>query len=123
MSRVLLIYDGDCRFCRWGVEWVQRLDVRNALDFCPFGHEGAEEALAGLPEDRRYASMHAFVNGRLYSGTEGARIVLEQLPLGEVSAALGLHHLYPLIARHRPTLGRFVPDRPATSTCKSEART
>ena len=116
---VVLIYDGECRFCRWGVEWVRRLDVQNALRFCPFGQPLAEEALSELPEEVRYTSMHALVNGRLYSGTEGARIVLEKLPLGEISAALGLHQLYPLIARHRPTLGRFVPDRPAASNCGS----
>jgi predicted DCC family thiol-disulfide oxidoreductase YuxK len=115
--QVLVIYDGDCRFCRWGIEWVQRLDVQNALAFCPFGQPEAEAALADLPADRRYESMHALVNGRLYSDTEAARLVLQRLPLGGVSAALGVHHLYPLLARHRLTLGRLVPDRPAASTC------
>ncbi len=115
--RVLVIYDGECRFCRWGIEWVQRLDVQNALEFCPFGQPAAEEALAARPADRRYESMHAVVNGRLYSGAEAARIVLQQLPLGEISAEVGLHRLYPLLVHGRPLLGRLVPDRPAASTC------
>ena len=117
--RVLVIYDGECRFCRWGIEWVQRLDARNALEFCPFGRPAAEEALAALPAEHRYESMHALVSGRLYSGTEAARIVLQHLPLGGISAEVGLHRLYPLLVRGRPLLGRLVPHRPAVSNCET----
>lgn len=119
---VLVIYDGECRFCRWGIEWVQRLDVRNSLEFCPFGERTAEAALQQVDPESRYDTMHALVNGRLYSGTDSARIVLEQLPFGSLSATLGLHTLYPLLVRHRAALGRLVPDRPAATTCHDTAR-
>lgn len=120
-TSVLVLYDGDCRFCRWGIEWVRRVDVRQRLEFCPFGESLAEEALAELPDPERYESMHAVAGGRLYSGADAARLVLEKLPLGQVPAAIGLHHLYPLLAALRPVLGRLVPDRSATSDCRDRA--
>lgn len=113
---VLVIYDGECRFCRFGIEIVHRVDLMGALDFAPFGHSLAEEKLEALPEDERYTSFHAVVDGMLHSATDAARIVLGSLPLGGIAVGLGLHHGYKLLARYRGVFGRYVPDRPATIT-------
>jgi len=114
---VLLIYDGDCRFCRWGIHWIRRFDRSGNLSFCPFGHPVAERELTVLPEGARYESMHALWAGRLYSGTKAAEVVLRQLPYGSVAARLGMHRIYPLIAKHRALLGGLTSDKPAPAMC------
>ncbi len=123
-DKLLLIYDGECRFCRFGMEVVRNLDLMRALAFCPFGHAVAEERLAVVPLDERNESFHAATSGEVFSGTEAARKALEALPLGRIATAFGLHNAYPLLARSRSLLGRFVPDRIAVVTCgeKSDAR-
>jgi predicted DCC family thiol-disulfide oxidoreductase YuxK len=115
-DKVLVIYDGDCRFCRFGIDVVHRVDLLGALEFCPFGHPPAEEHLEALPEDERYTSFHAVAGGLLHSATDAARVVLGSLPFGRVAVAAGLHHGYKLLARYRGVLGRYVPDRPALIT-------
>jgi len=118
---VLLIYDGACRFCRFGIDIVRTLDVTKALGFCPFGEDEAERHLEELPEPERHDVFHAYKDDVLYSGTDAARVTLEALPLGFIPVALGLHNLYPLLANNRGIFGRFVPDRAAANTC-SRAR-
>jgi predicted DCC family thiol-disulfide oxidoreductase YuxK len=115
---LLLIYDGDCRFCRFGIELLRRLDAREAFAFCPFGHPVAESRLAALPADERYDSFHvASSDGRLYSGTHAAREALRALPGGSLAIAFGLHNIYPLLARYRWLLGRLAPDGDRLITC------
>lgn len=116
-SRTVLIYDGDCGFCRWGMHLVRRLDVGKFFTFCPFGRPVAEEALSRLDPEKRYSSYHALAGEVLHSGTDAARVTLEGLPMGKVLTALSLHRLYPLIAVNRATLGRLVPGRPIIDDC------
>jgi predicted DCC family thiol-disulfide oxidoreductase YuxK len=116
-EKLLVIYDGDCRVCRFGIEVIRVLDLGHALDFCPFGNPIAERRLAELPADDRYISFHAATHDRLFSGTDAARVTLEALPLGRIATAFGLHNAYPLIVRSRSLLGRFVPDVAAVITC------
>lgn len=116
-SPALLIYDGDCGFCRWGMHVVRRLDRAGVFGFCPYGHPVAESILSELPPDKRYTSHHAFRDGILHSATAAARITLEGLSLGRVAVALRLHRLYPFVARNRAFLGRLVPHRSALNTC------
>jgi predicted DCC family thiol-disulfide oxidoreductase YuxK len=124
MEKVLLIYDGDCRVCRFGMEVVRAFDLGHAFEFCPFGNPIAEERLAIVPEERRYESFHAATADGIVSGTDAARRTLEALPLGRIATLFGLHNTYPLIVRSRSLLGRLVPDVAAVVTCgrKPDAR-
>ena len=45
IAKPLLIYDAACRFCRFGIDVVRRLDRRTVFEFCPFGHPTAERIL------------------------------------------------------------------------------
>jgi predicted DCC family thiol-disulfide oxidoreductase YuxK len=114
---VVVIYDGGCRACRWGIQWVARIDRTGVLGFCPFGHDFAESHLQRLPVDERYTSMHAVVGERLFSATDAARVVLRVLPFGRLTTAIGLHRGYPLLARFRGVFGRFTPDVSAITRC------
>lgn len=113
----LLIYDGECGFCRWGMHVVRQLDRGGVFGFCPYGHPMAEAILGRLPVQRRYTSHHAYRDDVLYSATDAARVTLEGLPLGRIAVAFRLHRLYPLIARNRGLLGRLVPHRSLLNTC------
>jgi predicted DCC family thiol-disulfide oxidoreductase YuxK len=116
-DKLLVIYDGDCRVCRFGIEVIRVLDWAHALDFCPFGNPISEARLAVLPDEERYVSFHAATHDELFSGTEAARRTLEALPFGRIATAFGLHNAYPLIVASRGFLGRFVPDVAAVVTC------
>ena len=116
-DQTLLIYDGECGFCRRAMHVIERLDRREVFRFCPFGHPVAELFLAELDPGVRYESFHAVRDGSLSSATAAARITLEQLPLGGLAVALGFHRLYPVVARHRGLLGRLVSARSLISTC------
>ena len=117
MTSTVLVYDGECGFCRWGMHMVRRLDRRHVFGFCPFGHPEAESLLSRLPAERRYSSYHALRDGVLHSATHAARVTLEGLPLGRLAVVFQLHRFYPLIARNRALLGRFVPRRSVLNTC------
>jgi predicted DCC family thiol-disulfide oxidoreductase YuxK len=121
-AEVLVIYDAACRFCRFGIHIVRRLDRRGVLEYCPFGHPVAEERLAALPADARYEQMHVATSAGLLSGTDAARVVLNELPLGRLAVALGLHGLYPLVVRSRWLLGRLSPQRDAIVSCSDASR-
>jgi predicted DCC family thiol-disulfide oxidoreductase YuxK len=119
---VVVIYDGGCRACRWGIEWIARIDKDGALGFCPFGHPFAESELLRLPPYERYRSMHVVVGDQLHSGTAAARVILQLLPFRSLTTALGLHRAYPLLARLRGVLGRFTPDVQAVTNCGEQPK-
>lgn len=114
MSRPLVIYDGDCRLCRAGARVLTRWDRAGRLAIAPFGDPRAEEALAVLPPERRYATAHLVRDGLLRSGRHAARETFRMLPGGRLVTALGLHRLYGPVARNRRHLGPRVPDVPVT---------
>ena len=114
---LVVIYDGECRACRFGIDIIRLLDRRGALAFCPFGHPVAEARLSVLPEDVRYESFHVSRGFDLYSATDAAREVLRELPRGSFAVGLGLHRLYPVLARYRWLFGRLSPNRSAVVTC------
>lgn len=96
---------------------VRRLDRHGVFEFCPYGHPLAESYLAELPEAKRYTSHHAVRDGIVHSATAAAKLTLEPLPLGRLLVTLGVHRLYPIIARNRALLGRLVPHTDPLSTC------
>lgn len=116
-ASLLVIYDGQCRFCRFGIGVIDRLDKRGVFDFCPFGHPVAEEKLSKVPQDARYESMHVVDKDLVHSATDAARVMLRELPLGRLGVAFGLHRAYAVLARYRWLLGRISPHRAALVTC------
>ena len=109
IKRAVLLYDADCRFCRFSARAALRLARGGRLAALPLQDPEAESFLAAVPEASRLASVRlAEADGRLLERGDA------------VAAALGLHRLgpllngpYDLVSRHRGALGRFVPDGPA----------
>jgi predicted DCC family thiol-disulfide oxidoreductase YuxK len=82
-SSVTILYDDDCGFCRWSADRIRRLDGRGVLAFVPIQGEVGADLLEAVPPQLRLATMHAVtLDGRVWSGGEAARVILEELPGG-----------------------------------------
>ncbi|MCW3028695.1 MAG: hypothetical protein JWN81_1906 [Solirubrobacterales bacterium] len=138
---VIVLYDGDCGFCRWATAWVLRLDRRHLLVAVPIQSSLGAKLLADLsPDDRLRAAHVVGEDGRRCSGGAAAAEVLGALDLTRVPARMlrrwpqATDRLYAAVARRRIALGRFVGTRArqradrllgaarATSAAELEAR-
>jgi predicted DCC family thiol-disulfide oxidoreductase YuxK len=114
-----ILYDADCRFCRWSLAWLLRWDRRRALEPVALQDSEAARLLAGMDERRRMASWHLVgPDGWVASGGSAAAPLLRLLPGGGPLARV-LERLpgpvergYAAIAARRGRLGRtLVGDR------------
>ena len=119
--RPLLLYDGDCRFCRASARFVARLDGAQRLAFLPMRDERAEPYVLLVPDSVRFKSFHVIESDdRTSSRGAGVITVLSILRstsvLGRALRALYatwlMDLLYAGVARSRGFLGRFVRDAP-----------
>jgi predicted DCC family thiol-disulfide oxidoreductase YuxK len=114
-SRPVVLYDADCRFCRWAARTLVRLDRRERLAFLPFDDPQAGALLAPLTANRMESWWLAQEDGRLLGGAAAGVSLLAHLGARR-SAVLAerrehlLERLYETIAARRGRLGRLVPD-------------
>jgi len=117
----VLLYDGDCRLCRFAARCVVRLDRRQELAFLTLQDDAATPLLAAVPMSERYDTWRlASTDGSLSGFGAGAPALLESMGvtrpvgrlLGRIPDAM-LDRVYRLIARNRGTLGRLIPAGPA----------
>jgi len=107
MTRPVVLYDADCRFCRFAARTIERLDRHRRLAFLPLGDAEADPLLANVPAGERLNSLRvAEPDGRLLS--RGAAVKAAAGHLGIWPA--GLDRAYDAIASRRSRLGRLVPD-------------
>ena len=107
--RPVLLYDADCRFCRFSARAALRIDRREQFAVLPLQDPEAAPLLSAVTEAQRLASVRLVEpNGRLLERGDA------------VAAALGLRRLgsllngpYDFVSRRRGPLGRVVPDGPA----------
>lgn len=89
LSRPVLLFDGDCGFCRTWVRRVRRWDRRGAVDYLP---SSARESRPGLPslEDAALSrAMHLVLpDGRVFTGARALPALLPLLPGGRLLAPL-----------------------------------
>jgi predicted DCC family thiol-disulfide oxidoreductase YuxK len=111
----VLIYDGDCGFCRY---WLARLRRRvgERMEYLPFQDPQIPVRFPHLSISRLKESVHVVaVDGTLY---KGARAVFEALALGGMKlpirayrwvpgGALLSEAAYRFVARRRKFFGRF----------------
>jgi predicted DCC family thiol-disulfide oxidoreductase YuxK len=117
----VLLYDGECRLCRFTVRCVVQLDRRQELALLPLQDDAATSMLAAVSEDERLETWRlASTDGSLSGFGAGAPELLQAMgvtrPLGRLLGTIPdamLDRAYGLIARNRGTLGRLVPQGPA----------
>ncbi len=112
-QRPSLLYDAECRFCRFVARVLLRLDRHGRLAYVPLQDSEANRLLAELTDAQRMASIHLVEpDGRRVSAGAGLASVLGHLGVPARAARL-LGLLYGPVARARRVLGRLVPDGPA----------
>jgi predicted DCC family thiol-disulfide oxidoreductase YuxK len=120
--RAILLYDADCRLCRFAARVVVRLDRGRSLALLGLEDDAAEPLLEDVSSTERRTSLRLVLpGGRLLSAGAATLGVLEQLPATRpLARSVALLHadpvaeaLYALVAHNRDRLGRLVPDGPA----------
>ncbi|HSG82119.1 MAG TPA: DUF393 domain-containing protein [Gemmatimonadota bacterium] len=112
MKSWVLLYDGDCEFCRRQVNFLERHDTRGRIRAIPFQSANLESYAV----TRRAAeeAMHLVSpDGAVWRGAEAARETLELLPRFEALAWLFripgamfvAERVYQWIARRRHRFG------------------
>jgi predicted DCC family thiol-disulfide oxidoreductase YuxK len=112
-TRPSLLYDSNCRFCRFVARIVLRLDRHDRIAYLPLQDREARRLLPDLADAQLMASIH-FVeaNGqRASAGAAFARLLGHLGVPPRPARLLGL--LYRPVARARGVLGRLVPNGPA----------
>lgn len=114
LTKPLLLYDGDCHFCRLWVERWRRA-TGDAVEYAPFQQRGAE--FPAVPRDAFERSV-VFVDtdGSVYEGAEAVLLALSSRKLGRAllycyrrvpGVAAASQRLYFLVASNRQTASRF----------------
>jgi predicted DCC family thiol-disulfide oxidoreductase YuxK len=115
-----MLYDGDCRLCRWAARAVDRLDRHEQVALLSLSDDEALGLLASVPEEARYERWWLVRrDGTVVPGDDGGGVeLLKELRLtrrlGRVLERLGASALIDaldrLVSRRRGQLGRLVPD-------------
>jgi predicted DCC family thiol-disulfide oxidoreductase YuxK len=119
--RPVLLYDADCRGCRFAARAVGRIDQERALAILPLQDSAAAPLVASLPEPERLASWRLVRPDGSHTGYgAGIPALLATMRRTRPAARLVglvpprlLDSAYRLLARTRGRLGRLVPDGPA----------
>lgn len=114
-DRWLLVYDGDCGFCRGSVAWVLDRDRRGRISAQPYQASGVLEAADVTTRQAERASWLVAPDGRRWGGADAAARVLELLPgwglagrfLGAPPVVWIARPAYRWIADHRPLMARL----------------
>jgi len=115
-ERPVVLYDRNCRFCRWSARMLARLDRRERLGFLPLDDPQADALLRPVgPEERMRSWRVAEMDGRLSEGADAGASVLTVLGARRLAAASRRwggagERVYRTVATHRGLLGHLVPD-------------
>ncbi|MCX7014380.1 MAG: DUF393 domain-containing protein [Candidatus Sumerlaeota bacterium] len=110
----LILYDGDCAFCRRRIAMIQRLDRAGRFEYAPMQDRAIRSRFSHVdPLEPRWGLRLIDEQGRIAVGADGVYEICRRLPrlqrLAWVYRVPGLRGLlraaYWLIARHRRRLG------------------
>ena len=121
VQRPVLLYDADCRVCRFVARATLRLDRRQELGFLPLQDPEAGRFLDRLPVAERLASWRLVrLDGSVVGYGSGASELLSSMSLtrglGSIVATVpdrALDAVYRAVPRRRGRIGRLVPRGPA----------
>lgn len=112
MERRLVLYDGDCGFCRWSLDRLLRWDRHGRLRATPIQSDEGGRLLADLSEADRLGSWHLVApDGSRHSGGAAVGPLAGLLPGGAPVALLAgafprtTDRVYRWVARNRDRLG------------------
>ena len=83
MLKPVVLYDGDCGFCRRWVARLRRWDRHQAFEYVPMQARGERAALARIPEaDLARAAHLVLPDGTVLAGGDAVPELLRRLPGG-----------------------------------------
>jgi predicted DCC family thiol-disulfide oxidoreductase YuxK len=89
LSRPVLLYDGNCGFCRRWVSRLQHWDRGRAIDYVAAADRGAVAGLPPLSDATLDRAMHLVTpDGQVYPGARALGPLLAILPGGRLLAPL-----------------------------------
>lgn len=111
----LLIYDGECGFCRATVRWALERDEEGRIEARPFQDEDALRAAGVTREQARRAAWLVAEDGRRWRGAEATAHTLKLLPgwrwAGRLLLLPGVRwvarRVYRWVADHRGLMSRL----------------
>jgi predicted DCC family thiol-disulfide oxidoreductase YuxK len=116
--RVVVLYDGDCGFCKVTLAALLQWDRARLLDPAPIESDRGARLLAHMSVGQRLASWHLVDRtGAVRSGGAAAPVLFDSLPGGAPLARVAARfprttsHAYDWVASHRSQLGRLFPAR------------
>lgn len=98
MSEKLLIYDGECAYCRGFAGLVRFLDRRKEITAIPFDAAESQALLRAQFGDEYGFAMYLFESERVSWGAEAARRIVESLSLPRWMARLAFR-VYPSLVK------------------------
>jgi len=98
MAEKLLIYDGECGYCRGFVRLVRLLDVRNEIWVIPFDAPESQALLSSQFGSQYGFAMYLFERYEASWGQEAARRIIEGISLPRWMAKLAFY-IYPTLVR------------------------
>jgi len=115
MKQAVLLFDGDCGFCRWSIDKLLAWDRNDRIRPLVLQDPEADRFLAGMDPASRMTSWHlATPDGRVHSAGAAVAPLIELLPGGAPLARLfarfpgATERAYRWIARNRDHVGRAV---------------
>ena len=73
MSRITVIFDGDCEFCRQSITWIQRKLVVDAIAF-----QTADLQPFDLTKEQCAKQVYVITNSEVYGGADAIRYLLKK---------------------------------------------
>jgi predicted DCC family thiol-disulfide oxidoreductase YuxK len=87
LSRPVLLFDGQCGFCRQWVARLRRWDRRGAIQTLPGAERGTLPALPPIPDASLDRAMQFVTpDGRVFPGARALPVLLPYLPGGRLLA-------------------------------------
>ena len=115
-SRITVLYDGECGFCRFQIKLLTRLDWCHQLNWLPLADPRVAVLAPSLSREQLLEAIHCVTpSGRIYRGVRCLRFVGLRLPM-LVPVALVLwfpgviwvaEWIYQRVARNRQLLSRW----------------
>ena len=119
----LLLWDGDCGFCRRVVSSIERHDVRGAFEAVPYQQAPADRVGPAVREASAKAVHVVTRDGRVLAAGRASLFVLQELGWPRTARVLSLPPCvwavelgYHVVSKHRGRISRWLPSATACST-------
>jgi len=81
VSKPVIVYDGQCRFCQWSVRRIAHLDRRSRFDLVPRQAPGLEERFPVLAASDFGTGLRLLLDGgAVYVGADAVYQIYRRLP-------------------------------------------